>query len=76
MTLNQQEDKTMRRVPRSRAVMALATLLLTFVNGLAGAASHSDAPLIKQDPQAWAAQVRQERKAEPIVLKPGDWLDV
>jgi hypothetical protein len=42
----------MRRVPRSRAVMALATLLLTFVNGLAGAASHSDAPLIKQDPQA------------------------
>jgi len=42
----------MRRVSRSRAVMALATLLLTFVNGLAGAASHSDAPLIKQDPQA------------------------
>jgi L-ascorbate metabolism protein UlaG (beta-lactamase superfamily) len=32
--------------------------------------------LIKQDPQTWAAQVRQERKAEPVVLKPGDWLDV
>jgi L-ascorbate metabolism protein UlaG (beta-lactamase superfamily) len=32
--------------------------------------------LIKQDPHAWAAQVRQERKAEPVVLKPGDWLVV
>ena len=32
--------------------MALSTLLLTLVNGFAGAASHSDAPLIKQDPQA------------------------
>ena len=32
--------------------------------------------LIKQDPQAWAEQVRKERKAEPVVMKPGDWLDV
>src|SRR5262249_49355560 len=49
---NHQEDRTMRRVFRSRAIMALSTLLLTFVNGLADAASHSHAPLIKQDPQA------------------------
>jgi hypothetical protein len=33
------------------AAVAMATLL-TFVSGPAGAASHSDAPLIKQDPQA------------------------
>ncbi|HTK77172.1 MAG TPA: metal-dependent hydrolase [Gemmataceae bacterium] len=32
--------------------------------------------LIKQDAQAWAEQVRNERKAEPVVMKPGDWLDV
>src|SRR5947209_16051186 len=32
--------------------------------------------LIKQDPHAWADQVRKERKAEAIVMKPGDWLDV
>jgi len=33
------------------ALVALVTLL-AFVGGTAGAASHSDAPLIKQDPQA------------------------
>jgi L-ascorbate metabolism protein UlaG (beta-lactamase superfamily) len=33
-------------------------------------------PVIKQDPQAWAELVRQERVAEPVVLKPGDWMDV
>jgi len=32
--------------------------------------------LIKQDPQAWAEHVRRERKAEPVVMKPGDWLEV
>jgi len=32
--------------------------------------------LIKQDPQAWAEQVRQQRQAEAVVMKPGDWLDV
>lgn len=32
--------------------------------------------LIKQDPHAWAEQVRQQRKAEPVVMKPGDWLVV
>jgi L-ascorbate metabolism protein UlaG (beta-lactamase superfamily) len=32
--------------------------------------------LIAQDAAAWAARVREETKAEPIVLKPGDWLDV
>jgi L-ascorbate metabolism protein UlaG (beta-lactamase superfamily) len=32
--------------------------------------------LIKQDPQAWAEQVRREGKADPVVMKPGDWLDV
>jgi hypothetical protein len=41
----------MRHFPRSMAVVALMTLL-AFVSGSAGAASHSDAPLIKQDPQA------------------------
>ena len=33
-------------------------------------------PVIKQDPAAWAELVRQERVAEPVVLKPGDWMDV
>jgi L-ascorbate metabolism protein UlaG (beta-lactamase superfamily) len=33
-------------------------------------------PLIKQDPDAWAADVRKSRTAEPIVMKPGDWIDV
>jgi L-ascorbate metabolism protein UlaG (beta-lactamase superfamily) len=30
--------------------------------------------LIRQDAQAWAERVRRETQAEPIVLKPGDWL--
>lgn len=29
--------------------------------------------VIAQDAGAWAARVRQETKAEPVVLKPGDW---
>src|SRR5436189_126715 len=29
-------------------------------------------PLIKQDPEAWAADVRKSRTAEPIVMKPGE----
>lgn len=33
-------------------------------------------PLINQDADAWAAKVKQETKAEPVVLKPGDWLEV
>ena len=41
----------MRHSPRGMALVALVTLL-AFVGGTAGAASHSDAPLIKQDPQA------------------------
>jgi L-ascorbate metabolism protein UlaG (beta-lactamase superfamily) len=32
--------------------------------------------LIAQDAQAWATRVRQETKAEPVVLKPGEWLTV
>jgi L-ascorbate metabolism protein UlaG (beta-lactamase superfamily) len=32
--------------------------------------------VIAQDPAAWAVRVRQETKAEPVVLKPGDWLTV
>ena len=32
--------------------------------------------LIKQDPEAWSANVRQSRTAEPVVLKPGDWIDI
>ena len=33
-------------------------------------------PLIKQDAQAWAARVRQETQAQPVVLKPGEWAEV
>jgi len=32
--------------------------------------------LIAQDPAAWAARVRRETSAEPVVLKPGEWTDV
>jgi L-ascorbate metabolism protein UlaG (beta-lactamase superfamily) len=32
--------------------------------------------LIAQDPQAWAQRVRQETQAEPVVLHPGQWMDV
>ena len=42
----------MRRSSRGMGLVALVDLLLAFVDGTAGAASHSDAPLIKQDPQA------------------------
>jgi L-ascorbate metabolism protein UlaG (beta-lactamase superfamily) len=30
--------------------------------------------LIKQDPRAWAARVKAETSAEPVVLKPGETL--
>lgn len=33
-------------------------------------------PPIAQDPQAWAARVRQETQAEPVVLQPGEWYAV
>jgi L-ascorbate metabolism protein UlaG (beta-lactamase superfamily) len=33
-------------------------------------------PLIAQDANAWAARVRQETQAQPVVLKPGEWTDV
>src|SRR5262245_54339627 len=32
--------------------------------------------LIAQDPNAWAARVKQETKAVPAVVKPGEWVDV
>jgi L-ascorbate metabolism protein UlaG (beta-lactamase superfamily) len=32
--------------------------------------------VIAQDAMAWAEQVRAQRQAEPIVLKPGEWTDV
>jgi L-ascorbate metabolism protein UlaG (beta-lactamase superfamily) len=32
--------------------------------------------LIRQDAHAWAADVRRIGLAEPIVLAPGDWMDV
>jgi L-ascorbate metabolism protein UlaG (beta-lactamase superfamily) len=32
--------------------------------------------VIAQDANAWAARVRKETQAEPIVLKPGEWADV
>jgi L-ascorbate metabolism protein UlaG (beta-lactamase superfamily) len=33
-------------------------------------------PLIAQDANAWAARVRAETQAEPVVLKPGEWLSL
>lgn len=33
-------------------------------------------PLIAQDANAWAEQVRQQSQAIPVVLKPGEWTDV
>lgn len=32
--------------------------------------------LIAQDPNAWAARVKQETPAQPVILKPGEWTDV
>jgi L-ascorbate metabolism protein UlaG (beta-lactamase superfamily) len=32
--------------------------------------------VIKQDAEAWAAEVRAAGESEAVVLKPGDWLDV
>lgn len=32
--------------------------------------------VIAQDAQAWAGRVRKETKAEPVVLKPGEWTEV
>jgi L-ascorbate metabolism protein UlaG (beta-lactamase superfamily) len=32
--------------------------------------------LIKQDAAAWAAEVRKAELAEPVVMNPGDWIDV
>jgi L-ascorbate metabolism protein UlaG (beta-lactamase superfamily) len=33
-------------------------------------------PLLAQDAQAWAARVRQETQAEPVVLRPGEGVEV
>ena len=33
-------------------------------------------PPIAQDAAAWAGRVRAETSAEPVVLQPGDWLDL
>jgi L-ascorbate metabolism protein UlaG (beta-lactamase superfamily) len=33
-------------------------------------------PLIAQDGDAWAARVRELRQAEPVILKPGEWVDL
>jgi L-ascorbate metabolism protein UlaG (beta-lactamase superfamily) len=33
-------------------------------------------PLIAQSAEDWAARVRKETSAAPVVLKPGDWMDV
>jgi L-ascorbate metabolism protein UlaG (beta-lactamase superfamily) len=33
-------------------------------------------PLIAQDANAWSLRVRKETKAEPVVLKPGEWLEI
>jgi len=33
-------------------------------------------PPIRQDAMAWAERVRRETACEPVVMKPGDWLDL
>jgi len=33
-------------------------------------------PRIEQDAQAWAARVKNETPAQPVVLEPGDWFEV
>jgi hypothetical protein len=33
-------------------------------------------PSTHQDAGAWAERVRRETKTEPVVLKPGEWVDV
>jgi L-ascorbate metabolism protein UlaG (beta-lactamase superfamily) len=33
-------------------------------------------PLIAQDEQAWAAHVRKETAATPVVIKPGEWVNL
>jgi L-ascorbate metabolism protein UlaG (beta-lactamase superfamily) len=33
-------------------------------------------PRIEQDAEAWAARVKNETSAQPVVLKPGDWFEV
>jgi L-ascorbate metabolism protein UlaG (beta-lactamase superfamily) len=33
-------------------------------------------PLIAQDAKAWAERVRKETSAVPVVMKPGEWMDV
>lgn len=33
-------------------------------------------PLIEQDPRAWAKRVQQETSAEPVVMQPGEWVEV
>ena len=33
-------------------------------------------PVIAQDASAWAARVRQETQAQPVVLKPGEWIEL
>ena len=33
-------------------------------------------PLIAQDAAAWAERVRADTKAEPVILQPGEWMEV
>ena len=33
-------------------------------------------PLLAQDAAAWAERVRKETKAEPVVPRPGEWVEV
>jgi L-ascorbate metabolism protein UlaG (beta-lactamase superfamily) len=37
---------------------------------------YSTFPLIAQDPQAWADEVRQQTSTVPVILQPGDWMEV
>jgi L-ascorbate metabolism protein UlaG (beta-lactamase superfamily) len=33
-------------------------------------------PLLNQDAAAWATSVRQQTSTTPVILKPGEWVDV
>ena len=37
---------------------------------------YSTWPLIAQDAPAWAERVKRETQAQPVVLKPGEWVEV
>ena len=32
--------------------------------------------IIAQDANAWAGRIRKETRSEPVVLRPGEWLEI